>query len=349
MLLEPDTLELAPRAPEVLALMGGDQRFKLELPASQIEIITPAARGALDAATALMAGRRELAQRTAGHVLLAGAGVHPFSLGVGELNRLPRYERTLEQFGAVARRQLVCALQVHISVPGAERALAVYNAARSYLPWLAALAANAPFYEGRDTGLASVRPKVSELLPRQGIPPAFASWEDYAATLAWGATAGVFPDASTWWWELRLHPRFGTLEFRVPDSQGTVADAAAVAAVVQGLTIWLGDRHGSGERLPVAPSWKLEENRWSACRYGVEGSMVDPDSGVKRSTRERLERLIETLAPVLSTRGSNSALQHAAGLAQANGAILQRRVAADGGPSAVARWLADRFLEPWPG
>jgi carboxylate-amine ligase len=349
MLLDPDSLELAPRAPEVLTRMDGDPRFKLELPASQVEIVTPASRGAPDAAAALMEGRRELARRTAGHALLAGAGVHPFSSGVGELNRLPRYERTLEQFGAVARRQLVCALQVHVSVPGADRALAVYNAARSYVPWLAALAANAPFYEGRDTGLASVRPKLSELLPRQGIPPAFASWEDYAAALAWGATSGVSPDPSTWWWELRLHPRFGTLEFRVPDSQSTVADAAALAAIVQGLTIWLGERHDSGERLPVAPSWKLEENRWSACRYGVEGSMADPDTGVSRPTRERLADLIETLAPVVSTLGDDRSLRHAVGLAQANGAILQRRVADDGGPAAVARWLADRFLEPWPG
>src|SRR5207302_7619401 len=132
-----------------------------------------------------------------------------------ELNRLERYERTIREYGVRAQRQLVCALQVHVSVGDADGALAVYNAARSYLPLLAALAANAPFYEGHDTGLASVRPKLAELLPRQGVPPAIASWEAYAGALSWGAGTGAFPDPGMWWWELRPHPQFGTLEFRV--------------------------------------------------------------------------------------------------------------------------------------
>ena len=97
----------------------------------------------------------------------AGAGVSPLGSGVGELSDLARYERTRREYGPLARRQLVCALQVHVAVPGSERALAVYNAARPYLPWLAALAANGPFYEGTDTGLASVRPKLSQLLPKR--------------------------------------------------------------------------------------------------------------------------------------------------------------------------------------
>ena len=118
----------------------------------------------------------------------------------------------------------------------------MYNAARAYLPWLAALAANAPFYEGQDTGLASVRAKIGELLPRQGVPPAFESWEEYAGALAWGARTGAFPGASSWWYELRLHPGFGTLELRVPDAQRTVGDATAIIAVAQALLAWLGQR-----------------------------------------------------------------------------------------------------------
>src|SRR5205085_6691918 len=99
----------------------------------------------------------------------------------------PRYEPVMRAYGPIASRQLVCALQVHVSIGDADRALAVYNAARSYMPLLAALAANAPFYESRDTGLASVRPKLGELLPRQGVPPAIESWEAYAEPFRWVA------------------------------------------------------------------------------------------------------------------------------------------------------------------
>jgi glutamate---cysteine ligase / carboxylate-amine ligase len=345
MLLDPGSLELVPYAQQVLARLNDDQRFKLELPASQLEIVTPASADVSAVGRALLHGRRTLAARATGIVRLACAGAHPFSPGIGALNRVAPYQQTIEDYGSIAARQLVCALQVHVSVSGADRALALYNAARCYLPLLAALAANSPFYEGRDTGLASVRPKLAELLPRQGVPPEFESWERYAEAFRWGAAAGAFPEPRTWWWELRLHPSFGTLEFRVPDAQSTVADAVAIAAVTQALVAWLGERYDAGERLHVAPSWRIEENRWSACRYGVEGAMADLVSGERRPTRGCLEQLIETLSPTARRFGAGSALNHAGRLVDLNGAIAQRRVARSGGAHAVASWLAERFLE----
>jgi carboxylate-amine ligase len=349
MLLDPVTLELAPRAPEMLARLDGDERFKPELPASQIEILTRPHTSVLDAAAELQAGRRELARRTEGDVCLAAAGVSPLGSGVGELNALPRYERIVREYGPVARRQLVCALQVHVSVGSADRSLAVYNAVRSYLPCVAALAANAAFYEGDDTGLASIRPNLAELLPRQGIPPVLGSWEEYAAALRWGAATGAFPDAGYWWWELRPHPRFGTLEFRVPDSQATIADGVAIATVVQALVVWLAERHRAGEELAVSPRWRIEENRWSACCLGVEGWWVDPETDARRRTRERLRELLQTLAPIAERLGSRAALEHAAQMVEVNGAVAQRRAGADGGARTVARLLVERFLEPWEG
>ncbi len=343
MLLDPDSLELAPIAPEMMELLDGDPRFKLELPASQLEIVTPPLATVQEAAEALITARRTLAQRTGGRVCLAASGVHPSSPGVGELNQSPRYERTIRAYGPIAARQLVCALQVHVAVADADQALAVYNAARSYLPMLAALAANAPFYEGRDTGLASVRPKLCELLPRQGLPPALGNWEDYAAAFRWGAASGAFPDARTWWWELRLHPGFGTLEFRVPDAQSTVADAAAIAAVVQALVALLAERHDRGEELPVAPLWRIEENRWSACNYGVEGRVADLQTGSLRPTRYCLEELLAELERLGPRLHSEAALSRAREMVEVNGAIAQRRVARDGGMRALAGWLVERF------
>jgi carboxylate-amine ligase len=349
MLLEPETLELAPRAGDVIAALDGDPRFKLELPASQVEILTTPARTVPEAATQLLDARRKLVERAGALVRPGGAGVPPLGSGIGELNRLETYAHTIEEYGPIARRQLVCALQVHVSVPGADRALAVYNAARSYLPWLAALAANGAFYKGHDSGLASVRPKLSELLPRQGVPPPISNWDEHAEALAWGAASTTFRSARTWWWELRPHPQFGTLEFRVPDAQATVADAAGIAAVAQALTAWLAERHDSGERLPVAASWRIEENRWSACRHGIEGTMADLGTGRPRSTRDGLGELIGTLAPVADRLGAGDSLGGAVKLSRCNGALVQRQVAADGGAIAVARSLAERFLEPWPG
>jgi glutamate---cysteine ligase / carboxylate-amine ligase len=344
MLLDPDSLELSPCAEQLLALLGDDRRFKLELPASQLEIVTPASASVSAVGDALLQARRKLATRCAGIARLASAGTHPFSPGTGALNELARYQRTIAEYGSLASRQLVCALQVHVSVSGADRALAVYNAARSYLPLLAALAANAPFYEGRDTGLASVRPKLAELLPRQGVPPSLESWESYADALRWGAAAGSFPEPRTWWWELRLHPAFGTLEFRVPDAQSTVADAAAIAAVTQALVAWLGERHDAGEPLHVAPRWRIEENRWSACRHGVEGAMAELRTGERRLTRDWLQELIESLSPTAARLGSSVALEHARRRIAVNGAITQRRVAQSDGVRALTRWLAERFL-----
>jgi carboxylate-amine ligase len=286
-----------------------------------------------------------LAERTSGLVRLGAAGVHPSSPGVGELNGLERYERTIEEYGARAERQLVCALQVHVSIGDADAALAVYNAARSYLPLLAALAANAPFYEGRDTGLASVRPKLAELLPRQGVPPSIESWEAYAESFRWGASSGAFPDPRRWWWELRLHPGFGTLEFRVPDAQSTIGDAAAVAAVVQALVVWLADRHQGGEPLAVAPTWKIEENRWLACRDGAQGTMADLETGALRPTNALLAELLAVLGPVGTRLGSERALTRAAEMADGGGALAQRQVAQEVGIDGVARWLSERFLD----
>jgi carboxylate-amine ligase len=346
MLLDPETLDLAERAPELLARLGGEpSRFKLELPASQLELVTAPCRTVPEAVADLAAARGELSEAARGMVRPAAAGYHPFAAAEGALNPGPRYERVEREYGGVARRQLVCALQVHVAVGGAERTLAVYNRLREHLPALAALAANAPLQGGRDTGFASVRPAVSGLLPRQGIPPALASWAELAAGLRWGAGAGTIPEPGFWWWELRPHPRHGTLELRVPDAQTTLADAAAVAAVAHALVVDLAERHDRGERRPPAASWRIEENRWSACRHGIEGTFADVATGAVLSVREHLAALLDRLEPVAERLGAAAPLADARRLARRNGALAQRSVAAERGPRGLVGWLADSFAE----
>jgi carboxylate-amine ligase len=344
MLLDPETLDLLPRAAAVVE-PAGDPRFKLEMPAAQLELSLPPARSVPAAIAELAAARRDLAAAAAPVGRLAAAGVHPFAATLGELNPDERYAHTEREYGDVARRQLVCALQVHVAVGGADRSLAVYNGLRPWLPLLAALAANAPFYDGRDTGMASIRPKIGEQLPRQGIPPAIASWDAFAEALAWGATSGAVPDARRWWWELRPHPAYGTLELRAPDAQSTVEDAAAVAALSHALVGWLAARHDAGEPLETADTWRLEENRWSAARRGMDAELADLATGERVPAREGLAALVAELAPVAEHLGCAAELATVDRLAARNGAVRQREVAAGGGGvRAVTAWLADAYV-----
>jgi glutamate---cysteine ligase / carboxylate-amine ligase len=339
MMVDGKTLDLLPRALDVLAGLDDDPRFKPELPAAQLEIVTPPCGSAGEAIAVLAGARRDLSAAAAAGAgaRVIGAGVHPFAAPLGVLNRGERYDLTADEYGDIARRQLVCAFQVHVAVGGAERSLAVYNALRSYLPELAALAANAPFYAEHDTGLASVRPKISELLPRQGIPPAFPDWDSFADALRWGAAAGMVPEPRRWWWELRPHPAYGTLEVRVPDSQARVADAWGVTSVALALVGWLAARWDGGDLGAPVPSWRIAENRWSACRDGVEGTLADLDTGARVATRERLEELLSAVAPY----GDAAGLERARELVAVNGALRQREA---GGPHAATEWLTAAFL-----
>jgi glutamate---cysteine ligase / carboxylate-amine ligase len=343
MLLDPESLDLVPHAAAVLDRLGGDPAFKLEMPASQLEIVTPPRSSVPETIADLAEGRRRLLEAASDLAWPAAAGAHPFAAPIGPLNPGERYARMVEEYGDLARRQLVCALQVHVRVAGAERALAVHNALRGLLPEIAALAAAAPFHAGRDTGLASVRPTISQMLPRQGVPPSIGSWESFAGEMAWGLRADAVPEPRRWWWELRPNPAFGTLEVRVPDAQASVAEAAGVAAVVHSLVARLAERFDAGERLPDPPSWRIEENRWSACRSGVEGALADLDTGERRSTRERIGGLMDELAPTAARLGSEAELREARALVEENGAVRQARVGREGGPIEVASWLCERF------
>jgi glutamate---cysteine ligase / carboxylate-amine ligase len=345
MLLDPETLDLAPRAAGLLERLGGDPRYKLELPASQLEIVLPPVARVADAARGLGAARLRMAETLEGVARPAAAGTHPFAAAEGEVNRGRRYDRLVADYGALARRQLVCALQVHVAIRGPDRALAVYNALRGYLPEIAAMAANAPFHAGRDSGLASMRPLIAQLLPRQGVPPRLESWDVLAEQLDWDARSGAVPEPRRWWWELRPNPAFGTLEVRVPDAQSTVAEAAAVAAAVQCLAVALAERHDAGEPLTAAPAWRIAENRRAALRGGLDAVLVDAQSGRPRPARERLDALLGELAPTAERLGCAEELAEARGRLATGPAERQRQAAGRAGVRGVAAWLADRFLD----
>jgi carboxylate-amine ligase len=343
MLLDPETLDLAPVAREVLIRLGGDPRFKAELPAAQLEIVTAPESSASAAVAQLAAARHDLAKAADGLAVPAVAGAHPFAQAHGVLSRGPRYDEIRKEYGPVANRQLVASLQIHVAVGGADRSLAVYNALRCLLPELTALSANAPFYEGVDSGLATVRPGICVQLPRQGVPPVLRSWKQWAAELEWGAAAGALPDASRWWWELRPHLEHGTLELRVADAQTTLDEAAGVIAFTQALVASLAERHDAADPLPDVPTWRIEENRWSALRHGLDGSLADLHSGRPQLTRERLLQLLDDVEPAARRLGSAELLVHTRASISRNGAIRQRSACRSVGIRGLAGWLAGRF------
>jgi carboxylate-amine ligase len=339
MLVDPETLDLAPRIDDALAAVGGDERFSKELRAAQIEIISPVCANAAEACAVISQARRDLTAGLDGSLRLLAAGTHPSSTSWGAITGAERYRQIADEYLWAATRSLVCGLHVHVAVGGADRSLAVYNALRSYLPELAALAANSPFYEGVDTGMASIRPKFNEFYPRSGIPPAFRSWEELVAFAQWGRSGGLFPDTSHFWWEMRPHVMHGTVEIRVADTQTRVEDEAAIAAFIHGLVAWLAARFDAGEPLPVHETHWITENAWRAHRYGVGGWIVDLDTGQPVPMRERIAELIETIEPYTRRSGSAEQLLSAQTLLAGNGADRQRYVYEQEGIDGLALWL----------
>jgi carboxylate-amine ligase len=347
MLLDPETLAPLPEAPRAVAeLAGADRRFRTELPASQIELVTGVCDTLGEAVAELAAGRAEMAAGLQGWARVAGSGVHPCCGPAGPLVENERYHPIIEEYGPVARYEQVYGFHVHVGVRGADRALAVFNALRSFLPEIAALAGNGPFVGGEDSGLASVRPKLAEMLPRQGVPPIVPSFDYLDELTAWGAASGAVPDGTHLWWEARLHALHPTVEVRVADQQTTVRESGAVAAFVLCLVAWLTERFDAGEVLPVHDTIRIAENRWRALRHGLGGTLLDLDTGEPVPTREQVGDRIEALAPVAGRVGAAEQLGWARELVKRNGSERQRATAAEHGILAVVRSLADAFLSP---
>lgn len=341
LLVDEESLELAPAADRVMELLGPDPRFARELRPCQLETVTRVSATPADACREMAAARRDLVAALQGDCRLVASGTHPFSTAWGQITTGGRHAQIADEYTWAAQRSLACGLHVHVAVAGAERALAVFNALRSYLPELAALSANSPFFEGRDIGMASIRPRLNDAFPRSGIPPTFATWDDFARFHEWGRSGGLFPDPTHFWWELRPHPVFGTLEVRVADTQTHVEDAAAVVGLIQATVAWLADRFDAGEQLPVHETFWIAENAWSAHRRGVRGWLVDLDTGRREPTRERLARLMTQVEPYAEDFDAADELRRARTLLAGNGADRQRYVRQHAGMAGLVRWLAD--------
>jgi carboxylate-amine ligase len=275
----------------------------------------------------LSAGLRDVGLRA------AASGTHPLARWEQtEVSPGARYQFLYSSLRELARREPTFALHVHVAVPDAESALRALNGVREYLPELLALSANSPFWQGRDSGLASARTPVFQSFPRTGLPRRFASWEDYVEAVDVLVRSNAIPEPTFLWWDARLQPRFGTLEVRIMDAQSRVEDTAALAALVQCLVQReaIAGRDGA----PPTPAEVLEENRFLAARDGMAAELVDPAAGRCVPVAGRLEALVAACAPYASGLGCARELACAARLAEAPGAARQRALAH--GPAGLA-------------
>ncbi|MEJ7783259.1 MAG: YbdK family carboxylate-amine ligase [Solirubrobacteraceae bacterium] len=275
LLVDPQTHLLAHDARPVLSRVSG---MKPDLYAALVESASPISADATEAVGFLSEVRAQA--RAAGATLL-GAGIHP----AGPFGEAPhvdneRYREVGAQLRGLSHRTPTCALHVHVGMPDAKTALRVFNGLREHLPLLQALATNSPFWHGHDSGLQSARAQMFRAYPRADIPQAFASWDEYETSVAAVLEAGDLPDYTFLWWDLRPHPRLGTVEVRAMDAQSSLADVRGLAALVQGLA----RRAAETARPPWTAREALVESSFRAARDGL-GATLWHEGTLRPSTR----------------------------------------------------------------
>ena len=289
MVLDAETLLLAPRAAELIAAsegLGLPGRLKGELFASALELNTEICASPAEAEEALRELRAGAARLAAERGLrVAAAGSHPISRPEDEaIADEPRYEEFVAYAGVSARRQGVSGLHVHVGMQSAETC---FHALEGVLPWLPvvlALSANSPYLAGEETGMQSNRAEVLAQLPRSGAPPAFASYEDWEAFVDYFARLGIGADYTRFWWDIRPHPTFGTLEIRMPDQPTSLAVTVGITAILQELCQRALERPHP-EHDPAARGY-YQQTRWAAARFGLSAELFHPDGGTTARASE---------------------------------------------------------------
>jgi glutamate---cysteine ligase / carboxylate-amine ligase len=342
MLVSPETWLPASRCEEVLGALpaGMAECARAETHGSALELGTTPMR-TVGASTAQLASLRGSLAATLDGLGLraAGSGTHPTARWEDvEVSPGARYQFVHASMRELARREPTFGLHVHVAVPDPETAVRALNAIRGHLPVLLALSANSPFWQGRDSGLASARTPVFQAFPRTGPPRWFRDYADYVEAIDVLVRCDAIPEPTFLWWDARLQPRFGTLEVRIMDAQTHVADTAAIAALVQCLV------RLDAEREPSAYSPEvLSENRFLAARDGIEARLVEPAAWGRRPVRDSLGELLDACTPHARALGCTDELADVRRLAASPGAARQRELAGRG-LARLVEALADEFV-----
>ncbi|MDH4102815.1 MAG: carboxylate-amine ligase [Thermoleophilia bacterium] len=333
-LLDGATFDLVQHIETILAAVSGHEletQINAELMQSVIEIATPVCRSADDVLRELVKLRRYVIDVARERIMRVGsAGTHPFSLFEAQrITAKDRYRALIDQLQYVARRELIFGMHVHVAVDDPEKAVKVVNGLLPHLASLLALSASSPFWRGEPTGLASSRQMVFSAFPRSGPPPRFRDYADYAEVVGQLERSGCIADYTHIWWDIRLHPRLGTIELRICDAVTRVEDAVAIAAYCQALVKQLCEQYEAGEEIPSYHRILTSENKWLAARYGLEAPVMDLSTGSRN--RVPVSRLIRRelgeLRPHAQELGSERELEGVLEiLARGNSAERQLRI-----------------------
>jgi glutamate---cysteine ligase / carboxylate-amine ligase len=239
-------------------------------------------------------------------VALGGTGAHPWSRWQDQrIIDTPHYRRNDELLRYVVWRNNTFGLHVHVGIAGADRAIAVHDALRNFLPELLALSASSPFVEAVNTGLHSARTEIfTRMFPRCGIPDAYGSWQGWEDYVAFLYRTGSITEHTQIWWSVRPHLAYPTIEIRICDGQPDLAEAQSLAALCYALAVRCARAFDEGETLPTLPHRLLEENMWRATRYGLSGELLDFERGAPIPARDRIAQLHDWVAPVADEIGA---------------------------------------------
>src|ERR1700694_1223703 len=313
-IIDPETRELRSHIQEILE--GGKvmlkEQIKPEMHQSVVELGTEICQSIADARTHVTELRSQLAGLAArGGLKIASVGTHPFSHWHDQIiTEGERYQEIVKDMQLLARANLIFGLHVHVGIPDRESAIHVMNQARYFLPHIYALSVNSPFWVGHNTGLKGYRLKVFERFPRTGMPDAFESlseYEDYCKLLV---KTGCMRHPQRIWWDIRLHPFFDTLEIRICDAQSRVDDPLAIAALIQAVIAKLYKLLKQNTTFRVYRRRLLDENRWRASRYGIDGKLIDFGREAEVETRSLLNELLEFVSTEVNELGSKKEMAH---------------------------------------
>ena len=313
-IVDPTTWELRSHVSELLASSApafGDH-IKREMHQSIVEVGTKICGSIEELATEIIRTRRDLADAAENIGLrIAAAGTHPFSSWMDQvISPGERYETIVEELQQLARSLLIFGLHVHVAVPDPSSMIDLMNEARYFLPHLLALSTSSPFWMGRNTGLKSYRTTIFRRFPRTGVPDHFDSWSEYENYIQLLVDLHSIDDAKKIWWDVRPHPTFGTLEFRVCDVPTCPETAVMLGALVQAIVVKLYRLRIRNQGFRIYRRALIEENKWRAARYGLDGKLIDFGRRAEVPMRDLAVELLEFIDDVVDELGSRRAVEH---------------------------------------
>jgi len=313
-IIDPATCELRSHVSELVAAASPSigEQVKHELHQSIVEMGTKICENVPELRIEMHRTRSELvaaAERVG--LQVAAAGTHPFSSWIDQvISPGERYKNIVEELQQLARSLLIFGMHVHVAMPDGQTTIDLMNAVRYFLPHLLALSTSSPFWMGRNTGLKSFRTTVFRRFPRTGVPDYFGSWGEYENYINLVIRLNCIDNAKKIWWDVRPHPSFGTLEFRMCDVTTRVEEAVTIAALTQAIVVKLHRLYERNMGFRLYRRTLIEENKWRAARYGIDGKLIDFGKQTEVPMRDLALEPLEIVDDVLDDLGSRSAVEY---------------------------------------